>query len=101
MTGRWSAVESARHGKAMAPLTPEQRQFWSAMLRLSQSEDFQALLDYSRDRIEQMSVDPTAPDTGALLLIEGQRTLCRTFRSLRATAEAKLKATDERSGGQG
>ncbi|MBG7616473.1 hypothetical protein IWC96_14440 [Brevundimonas sp. BAL450] len=66
----------------------------AALQRLTQQAEWPVLLEYLAARIDAESVDRQAPNTGALLLTEGRRTVVRELRSLRN------RVTDDRSDGK-
>jgi hypothetical protein len=98
---RWEEARGRRG--APQPERPSRREpgFWERMRALSERADFNEFLDYLEHRIEDATIDPSNPNAGALLRLEGRRSLFRVAEGLSAQAEKELKAPDDGPGGTG
>lgn len=75
--------------------SPEAMAVRHAMQRLVQQPEWAVFIEYFRQRIEVETVDPSAPNVSALLMIEGRRSLHRELSDL------PRRLSDERSGSSG
>jgi hypothetical protein len=75
--------------------TPDQQREREALQRLVQYPEWEVFVSYFRGRLDRETIDRQAPNTGALLLIEGRRSLHRDI------SELPRRLSDERRSGSG
>ena len=80
MTDRWAEIEASRHPRESEPTVAKDVR--RALQRLTSSADWEVFLAWQRKRIDGETIDRSAPNVSALLLIEGRRTFIRELETL-------------------
>ncbi|MFN4287560.1 MAG: hypothetical protein ACK4E3_03585 [Brevundimonas sp.] len=73
---------SRNRSRGPRQLTAAARSETEALISLTSQPEWPVLLAYLERRYDSQTVDPTAPDTGALLMIEGSRIVIRDLKRL-------------------
>ena len=98
---RTTGLERGARARTVEANDPDEIAFWADMSLLTGDPKFQRFLGWIEDRVDDVTIDPTDPNAGALLRVEGRRSLYRTIRGLRALADTRLKATNDGRGDHG
>jgi hypothetical protein len=78
-------------------IDPEKARVRAALQRLVEYPEWQDFIAFSKAKVENVAVDPTAPNTSALLMVEGRRSFHREL-----IERLKDRLRDERgTGGDG
>lgn len=76
--------------------TPEQERIRAALQVLTATPEWDVFVTFSAGKIEDVSIDPAAPNMGALLRLEGRRTFHREL-----IERLRDRVNDERSANSG
>lgn len=81
---------------AQRPRKPEAEAIRRALQTLTLLPEWEIFVEFSRAKVENVTLDPTAPNVSALLLVEGRRSFHREI-----IERLSDRVSDERSSGSG
>jgi len=75
---------------------PEKERVRAALHRLTEYPEWADFVAFSKGKVENIAIDPTAPNTSALLMVEGRRSFHREL-----IERLRDRVSDERGTGSG
>ena len=87
---RWDEIEAARR-QPEGETSPERDAFLSDLLVFCEHPFYPRFVAMLARAVEDVTIDPTDPNAGALFRMEGRRSLYRVIRDLPANTREKLQ----------